>query len=78
MLNTDEKKEEKEDKNYEFGQNQLGDLDKKLNDEVFSVKIIVVSIHSNLNIQKISLHFCITSIKECFGVRQAYETIYKR
>jgi len=39
MLNTDEKKEEKEDKNYDFGQNQLGDLDKKLNDEVFSVKI---------------------------------------
>jgi len=37
--NTDEKKEEKEDKNYDFGQNQLGDLDKKLNDEVFSVKI---------------------------------------
>ncbi|HCB51575.1 TPA: hypothetical protein DEP21_03300 [Patescibacteria group bacterium] len=35
----DDKKEEKEEKNYEFGQNQLGDIDKKLNDEIFSVKI---------------------------------------
>lgn len=35
----DEKKEEKEEKNYEFSQNQLGDLDKKLNDEIFNVKI---------------------------------------
>ncbi|MEI6425927.1 MAG: TraM recognition domain-containing protein [Candidatus Absconditabacteria bacterium] len=39
FFNTDDKKEEKEDKNYEFGQNQLGDLDKKLNDEIFAVKI---------------------------------------
>ena len=39
LLQTDEKKEEKEDKNYDYGQNQLGDLDKKLNDEIFSVKI---------------------------------------
>ena len=39
MLKTDEKKEEKEEKNYDYGQNQLGDLDKKLNDEIFSVKM---------------------------------------
>ncbi len=39
LLKTDEKKEEKEEKNYEFSQNQLGDLDKKLNDEIFNVKI---------------------------------------
>lgn len=32
-------KEEKEEKNYDFSQNQLGDLDKKLNDEIFNVKI---------------------------------------
>ncbi len=32
-------KEEKEEKNYEFSQNQLWDLDKKLNDEIFNVKI---------------------------------------
>lgn len=37
METKDEKHEE--EKNYEFGQNQLGDLDKKLNDEIFSVKI---------------------------------------
>ncbi|HCY21843.1 TPA: hypothetical protein DIC40_08630 [Patescibacteria group bacterium] len=35
----DEKKEDKEEKNYSFSQNQLGDLDKKLNDEIFHVKI---------------------------------------
>jgi len=34
-----DKKEEKEEKNYEFSQNQLWDLDKKLNDEIFHVKI---------------------------------------
>jgi hypothetical protein len=34
-----DEKEEKEEKNYEFSQNQLGDLDKKLNDEIFHVKI---------------------------------------
>lgn len=39
LFKDDKKKEEKEDKNYEFGQNQLGDLDKKLNDEIFAVKI---------------------------------------
>lgn len=38
FFKTDEK-EEKEEKNYEFSQNQLGDLDKKLNDEIFHVKI---------------------------------------
>ena len=34
-----DEKEEKEEKNYNFSQNQLGDLDKKLNDEIFNVKI---------------------------------------
>lgn len=38
FFKTDEK-EEKEEKNYEFSQNQLGDLDKKLNDEIFHVKM---------------------------------------
>lgn len=34
-----EPKEEKEEKNYDYSQAQLGDIDKKLNDEIFHVKI---------------------------------------
>ncbi len=39
LFKSDEKKEEKEEKNYDFSQNQVWDIDKKFNDEIFSVKI---------------------------------------
>ncbi len=37
-------KEEKEEKNYDFSQWQLWDLDKKLDDEIFNVKIRAIAI----------------------------------
>jgi hypothetical protein len=36
-------KEEKEEKNYAFSQNQIGDMEKKFNDEIFHVKIRVLA-----------------------------------
>lgn len=43
LIKMNDKKEEKEEKNYDFSQNQLGDLDKKLNDEIFNIKIRAIT-----------------------------------